>query len=203
MNNPRLRNKVVRQICVYCGSSPGKRPEYIEEAKKLAELLVREGIGLVYGGASVGIMGSLADTVLNNGGQVTGIIPEGLVSKEVAHNGLTDLQVVSSTHERKFAMAEQSDGFIALPGGLGTIEELFEVLTWSQLGFHQKPVGLLNVCGYYDHLSSFLDHAVSEEFVKQDHRHMLMVEENPQTLIEGFKNYEPPSVEKWIDREST
>ncbi|SHF11041.1 hypothetical protein SAMN05443144_105200 [Fodinibius roseus] len=194
---------MLNRICVYCGSSPGKREEYTAGAKKLAELLVQQNVELVYGGASVGIMGALADTVLENGGKVTGIIPEDLVKKEVAHKGLTDLQVVSSMHERKFAMAEQSDGFIALPGGLGTIEELFEVLTWSQLGFHQKPVGLLNVCGYYDHLSSFLDHAVSEEFVKQDHRQILMVEDNPKALVSRFEHYEAPAVDKWISRDST
>ena len=194
---------MLHRVCVYCGSSQGRRKEYIEAAKDLAGLFISRQIELVYGGASVGIMGIIADTILDNGGRVTGIIPEDLVKKEVAHNGLTDLKVVSSMHERKAQMVELSDGFIALPGGLGTIEELFEVLTWGQLGFHQKPVGMLNVCGYYNQLASFLDYAVSEQFVKQDHRLMLIAEEAPKELIARFEDYEPPVVEKWISRNST
>ncbi|NIV03765.1 MAG: TIGR00730 family Rossman fold protein, partial [Calditrichae bacterium] len=186
---------MLNKICVYCGSSPGGRAEYIEGAKTLAKLFVQREIELVYGGASVGLMGVMADTVLQNGGRVTGIIPEDLVKREVAHNGLTELKVVLSMHERKAQMAELSEGFIALPGGLGTIEELFEVLTWAQLGFHQKPVGILNLCGYYDHLSSFLDHTVSEQFVKPTHRAMLIVEDDPEKLIARFETYESPVVE--------
>lgn len=173
------------------------------KANELSKVFVKKEIELVYGDASVGVMGNLADTMLLNGGKVTGIIPRDLVEKEVAHDGLTNLKVVSSMHQRKAQMAEISDGFIALPGGLGTFEELFEVLIWEQLGFHQKPVGLLNVCGYYDDLTSFIDHAVSEQFVKEDHRDMLIIEENPQELIARFNNYEPPDVEKWINRCST
>ncbi len=173
----------MKKICVFCGSSSGRQPEYIEAAHKLANALTKRGIGLVYGGASVGIMREIADAVLSSGGEVIGVIPQALVDKEVSHKGLTELKVVSSMHERKAVMAELSDGFIALPGGLGTLEELFEVLTWSQLGFHNKPCGLLNVNGYYNKLSSFLDHAVDEEFVKMKHRELLLNEDNPGGLL--------------------
>lgn len=193
----------LNKICVYCGSNPGKRSIYTEQAKKLGELLVQKEIELVYGGASVGVMGVIADAVINNGGRATGIIPKDLLRKEVAHQNLSELQVVASMHERKARMADISDGFIALPGGLGTVEELFEMLTWAQLGFHQKPVGILNAGGYFDHLSTFLDHAVAEQFVKREHRKMLMIEEDPATLIDAFEQYESPVVEKWIDREGT
>ena len=162
--------------------------------------MVRRNIGLVYGGASVGIMGEIANTVLNAGGEVVGIIPQSLVDKEVSHNGLTELKVVSSMHERKAIMAEISDGFIALPGGLGTIEELFEVLTWSQLGFHKKPCALLNIKQYYNGLSLFLDHAVEEQFIKSIHREMLLVEDDPSKLLDAMETYNPPSVDKWIGR---
>jgi uncharacterized protein (TIGR00730 family) len=193
----------MKKICVYCGSNPGLRPEYIAAARFLAEELLARNIGLVYGGAHVGIMGEIANTVLAGGGDVTGIIPKALVDLEVSHKGLSELIIVDSMHERKAMMADLSDGFIALPGGLGTIEELFEVLTWAQLGFHKKPCGLLNASGYYDHLSAFLDHSVSEGFVKDAHRSMLMVEENPITLLDRFASYEPPRVNKWIGREDT
>ena len=193
----------MKKICVYCGSSPGLRPEYIAAARFLAEELLVRNIGLVYGGANVGIMGEIANTVLSGGGDVTGIIPKALEDLEVSHKGLTELIIVDSMHERKSMMADLSDGFIALPGGLGTVEELFEVLTWAQLGFHKKPCGLLNASGYYDHLSAFLDHSVSEGFVKDAHRSMLMVEENPITLLDRFATYEPPRVNKWIGREDT
>lgn len=193
---------MLKKLCVYCGSSPGRRPEYIQGAQALAQLFVEHDIELVYGGASVGLMGIMADTVLQNGGRATGIIPENLVAKEIAHDKLTELKVVASMHERKAAMAELSDGFIALPGGLGTLEELFEILTWAQLGFHRKPVGLLNVYGYFDQLAGFLDHTVAEQFVSEDHRSMIIIEEDPQSLISRFQNYEAPYVEKWIDRES-
>lgn len=191
------------RICVYCGSSPGKSTSYVEGAENLALELVRNDIELVYGGAGVGVMGALANSVLDNGGRVTGIIPGDLVSREVAHSRLTDLRIVSSMHERKSMMADLADGFIALPGGLGTLEELFEMLTWAQLGLHRKPVGILNIGGYFDLLSSFLDHAVNEGFVRKDHRRMIIIGEDSAAMIRRFKEYESPVVEKWIDRDST
>lgn len=193
----------MNKICVYCGSSPGRRAEYVESARRLAAELVNNNIGLVYGGARVGIMGEIADTVLAEGGEVTGVIPRTLVEKEVAHNGLTELLVVESMHERKQRMAEISDGFIALPGGLGTLEEILEVLTWAQLGFHRKPCALLNVEGYYNGLSDFLRHAEAEQFVKPVHAGMLLIEENPQDLLAAMAAYQPPTEDKWIGRNQT
>lgn len=193
----------LRRICVYCGSSSGRRPEYAEGAKHLARILAAERIGLVYGGASVGIMGMVADAALAEGGEVIGVIPQDLVDWEVAHHGLTDLQVVGSMHERKARMAELSDAFVALPGGLGTLEEVFEVLTWAQLGIHQKPCGLLNIGGYYDQLSRFLDHAVSEEFIRTAHRTMLIVEDEPEELLRSFAAYQAPGHGKRIANENT
>jgi uncharacterized protein (TIGR00730 family) len=194
---------MMKKICVYCGSSSGKRPEYIESANRLAKMLVEQDIGLVYGGASVGIMGVIADAVLAGGGEVIGVIPQSLVDKEVSHSGLTELTIVKSMHERKAIMADLADGFIALPGGLGTLEELFEILTWSQLGLHTKPCGLLNVDGYYDKLCGFLDHAVEEQFVKTLHREMLLIEETPEKLLVVMQDYHPPVVDRWIDRNNT
>jgi uncharacterized protein (TIGR00730 family) len=192
----------MKRVCVYCGSSPGSQPDYAEAAKNLARALVERSIEVVYGGASVGIMGVLADTTLAEGGHVIGIIPQTLVDKEVAHPGLSDLRVVNSMHERKMLMAELSDGFIALPGGLGTLEEMFEVLTWALLGLHQKPCGLLNIRDYYRSLIDFLDHAVAERFIKDVHRTMLLVEEQPERLLERFGRYKAPAVTKWVDRTS-
>jgi uncharacterized protein (TIGR00730 family) len=193
----------MKRICVFSGSSPGARPEYREAAVDLGSTLARSGLGLVYGGAKVGLMGALADAALAAGGHVVGVIPQVLVQKEVAHAGLTDLRVVSSMHERKGLMAELSDGFIALPGGMGTLEELAEVLTWAQLGMHRKPCGLLNVAGYYDGLAAFLDHAVSERFILPAHRTMLLVATTAKDLLESFASYRAPVVEKWIDRKQT
>jgi len=167
-------------------------------AKVLGQELVKNDIGLVYGGASVGIMGEIADTVLAEGGEVVGVIPQALVEKEISHKKLTELRVVESMHERKTMMAEISDGFIALPGGLGTLEELFEVLTWSQLGFHKKPCALLNVEGYYDSLLAFLAHAVDEQFIKPVHHEKLLVESSPIELLLAMSRYQPPSADKWI-----
>lgn len=193
---------MLNRICVYCGSSPGRREQYIKSAKQLAKLFAQKDIELVYGGASVGIMGAMADTILEENGKVTGVIPEDLVEKEVAHDDLTNLIISSSMHERKAQMAQLSDGFIALPGGLGTVEELFEMLTWGQLDFHRKPIGILNVCNYYDYLSAFLDHAVSEEFVKKEHRKLLITENNPGKLLSKFEQYTPDVTDKWIGRDT-
>ncbi len=193
---------MIQRVCVYCGSSPGRRAEYAEGAKQLAHVLVEQGIGLVYGGGKVGMMGILADAVLAEGGQAIGVIPTALLKKELAHEGLTELRVVSSMHERKALMAELSDAFIALPGGLGTLDELFEILTWAQLGLHQKPCGLLNIQHYYDKLITFLDYMVAEEYVKDLHRSMLLVETEPRKLLEHFKTYKAPQVKKWINKEN-
>ena len=193
----------MKRICVYCGSNPGKSPEFLESARSLARELVQREICLVYGGASVGIMGEIADTVLAGGGEVIGVIPQALVDKEVSHAGLTELKIVDSMHERKEIMADISAGFIALPGGLGTIEEIFEVLTWAQLGFHKKPCALLNVKGYYDKLTQFLNHAVAEGFIANTHREMLLVEEEPHRLLEIMAAYSAPAVDKWIGRNET
>jgi uncharacterized protein (TIGR00730 family) len=178
---------VKNKICVFTGSRHGLRPEYAEAAKRLGQLLVERGYGLVYGGGNVGLMNVVANTMLELGGNVTGVIPDRLVGKEVAHQGLSDLRVVSSMHERKALMAELSDGFIAMPGGIGTMEEFFEVLSWAQLGIHAKPCGLLNVSGYYDPLIQFLDHAVSEDFIKPKHRVLMMVEGEPGKLLDRFE----------------
>ena len=188
----------MKSICVYCGSNEGRLPVYAEAARGLGRALVERGLGLVYGGASVGIMGVLADTVLGLGGRVTGVMPEAIVRKEVAHRGLTQLHVTSSMHERKMLMAELSDAFVALPGGIGTLEEIFEAWTWAQLGLHAKPCGLLNVAGYYDELIAFLDHTVAERFVKEANRSMLIVSDDPSELLDRFEGYRAPAVEKWI-----
>jgi uncharacterized protein (TIGR00730 family) len=187
----------MNRLCVYCGSSPGTGDDYVSAARELGKLLLRQEIGLVYGGASRGIMGAIADTVLEGGGNVTGIIPRALRGKEIAHEGLTELRVVDSMHERKSLMVELSDAFIAMPGGFGTLEEIIEVITWGQLGFHDKPCGLLNVAGYFDHLLAFLDHSTAQGFLHPQHRSMLLVANTPTELLEQFENYVPPSVEKW------
>jgi uncharacterized protein (TIGR00730 family) len=188
----------LNNICVYCGSNPGIRPDYIAGAHELASELVSRNIGLVYGGSSIGIMGALADAMLAKGGRVTGIIPEHLMRKEVGHKHLSELHVVSSMHERKNMMATLSDGFIALPGGAGTLEEIFETWTWAQLGMHQKPCGLLNIAGYYDQLAGFLDHSVQEAFMRAEHRAMLLIEQHPAALLDRYADYTPPTVSKWI-----
>jgi uncharacterized protein (TIGR00730 family) len=194
----------VRRVCIFCGSSPGARPAYAEATAELARLLVAEEIGVVYGGGGVGLMGKLADTVLDEGGEAIGVIPQALVDKEIGHRGVSDMRVVGSMHERKALMADLSDAFVALPGGLGTLEELFEVYTWSQLGLHSKPCGLLDVDGYYAGISDFLAHAVEERFLHEEHRAMLMVERDPRALIERLRAFEPQDVRpKWIDRGET
>ncbi|MGD9212438.1 MAG: TIGR00730 family Rossman fold protein [Desulfobacteraceae bacterium] len=189
----------MKRICVFCGSNSGIRTEYRKAAKKLGQILVSKNFGLVYGGASVGIMAVVADTVLAKGGEVIGVMPQFLVEKEVAHKNLSDLRIVDSMHARKLLMAELSDGFIAMPGGFGTFDEFFEVLTWGQLRMHNKPCGILNTCQYYSHLLNFLDYAVTEKFIGPPHRSMILVDENPQTLLEKFETYQPPDVKKWLD----
>lgn len=193
----------IKRICVYAGSNPGNDDRYRKAAQNLAHSLVHLGIGIVYGGGNVGLMGELADTVLAAGGEVVGIMPRQLVEKEVAHLGLTDLHVVESMHERKAAMAELSDAFVALPGGIGTLEEIIEVYTWSQLGLHRKACALLNINGYYDGLTAFLDHAVAEGFLNLGHRDLLVVVERPEELIESLENWDPPRLEKFLDPEGT
>ena len=188
----------IRKICVYCGSSSGKNPAYSQAAKLLANELCRRGIGLVYGGAAVGVMGTIANAVLEAGGEAIGVIPRSLAVKEVAHDRLSELHVVASMHERKAMMAELADGFIALPGGWGTLEEIFEILTWAQLGFHDKPCGLLNIEGYYDDLISFLENSFEQEFVNQLYRPMLMTDGGPSGLLDQFANYKAPKVRKWM-----
>jgi uncharacterized protein (TIGR00730 family) len=191
----------MKRICVYSGSSSGARNEYADVARDLGRALADRGIGLVYGGAHVGLMGTLADSVLGAGGDVIGVIPQSLVDKEVAHSGLPDLRIVNSMHERKALMADLSDAFVALPGGWGTLEELFETVTWGQLGLHRKPCGLLNVAGYFDGLLAFVDHAVREGFLRQAHADALLVADSPAALLAAFDEYRPASVAKWIDRE--
>ncbi len=194
----------MQRVCVFCGSSPGARPAYAEATAQTARLLVEQGIGVVYGGGHVGLMGVLADTAMAAGGEVIGVIPQALVDREIGHDGIGELRVVGSMHERKALMTELSDAFIALPGGAGTLEELFEVYTWAQLGLHSKPCGLLDVEGYYSGLAAFLDHAVDERFLREEHRAALMVEREPARLIERLREFEPSAVTpKWIDREQT
>lgn len=187
-----------RALCVFCGSNPGVRPGYAETARALGGALVARGLGLVFGGGKVGLMGTIADAVLAAGGQVTGVIPQGLAVREVAHQGLTQLEVVDSMHARKQRMAELSDGFIALPGGLGTFEEFFEVTTWAQLGIHRKPCGLLNVDGYFDPLLAMLDRGVDEGFVKAQHRALVLVDDTVEGLLDRFAAHRPADVQPWL-----
>ncbi len=193
----------MKRICVFAGSSAGARPEYRAAAAAMGHTLNERGIELVYGGAHVGLMGIAADATMAAGGRVTGVIPDALVAKELAHSGVTELRVVASMHERKALMAELSDGFIALPGGWGTWEELFEVLTWAQLGLHRKPCGLLNVGGYFDGLLTFMTHAVQEGFVRPQQHAMLQVETTPAALLDRMAVYQPVVVEKWLEKSET
>jgi uncharacterized protein (TIGR00730 family) len=193
----------MKSVCVFAGSSLGRSPEYAAAAVELGRVLASRDIGLVYGGARVGIMGTVADAVLAGGGRVTGVIPRAMVEKEVAHDGLTDLRIVTTMHERKALMADLADGFIALPGGWGTLDELFEILTWAQLGLHRKPCGLLNVQRYFDRLLAFLDHTVAQGFVRSEHGALLAVSETPATLLDAMATQTPPPVEKWIDLAET
>ncbi len=193
----------MKRICVFCGSSAGARPDYRQTALRLGSALAQRGLGLVYGGASIGLMGAVADAVLDAGGEAIGVIPGALSRKEIAHDRLTRLHVVGSMHERKAKMAELSDAFVALPGGIGTLEEFAEVLTWAQLGIHHKPCGLLDVGGYYRPLIAFFDHAVAERFVRPQHREMVLVEEEPEALLDRLGRYRPPHLRKWIDERET
>lgn len=193
----------IKRVCVYCGSRHGSRPVYDRAARDLGAALARRGLGLVYGGGRVGLMGSIAEAVLANGGNVIGVIPRAMTSREVAFLELKDLRVVASMHERKALMAELADAFIALPGGFGTLEELAEIITWAQLGLHRKPYGLLNVEGFYDPLLSFLDHALAEDFVKAKLRNSLVVESDPDGLLDALGHVRMPRVEKVIKSEET
>ncbi len=193
-----------RQICVFCGSSMGSRPAYAEAARRVGEALARNELGLVYGGGRVGLMGVVADSALAAGGRVVGVIPDPLATREIAHDGLTEMHVVPGMHERKALMAEKSDGFLALPGGVGTFEELFEVITWAVLGLHQKPVGLLNVEGYFDPLLAMLHHAVSERFVRPEYLDLLVVSDHPEDLTSGLLRHQGPATgPRWIELDQT
>ncbi|WP_420126094.1 TIGR00730 family Rossman fold protein [Longimicrobium sp.] len=189
----------MKRICVFCGSSPGLRPEYAAAAQALGRVMAGRGIGLVYGGGHVGLMGVVADAIMAHGGEAIGVIPEALLRREVGHHGLTELHVVRSMHERKQLMADLSDGFIAMPGGYGTFEEFCEVITWSQLGIHPKPCALLNVLGYYDALLAMFDHGVNEGFIRPHHRAMVLEDTDPATLVERMHAFVPPDAEKWIE----
>lgn len=186
----------MKRVCVFCGSSPGAKQEYVDAAERLGEMLAERKIGLVYGGGNVGLMGYTASAVVRSGGDVIGVIPKSLVKREVAYTGAIDLRVVDTMHERKALMADLSDGFIALPGGLGTLEEFFEALTWAQLGMHKKPCGFLNVCHYYDPILNFLDNAVADQFLEAEHRGIVLVDESPEKLLDQFQAYRPPKADK-------
>lgn len=188
----------IASLCVYCGSRPGARPEYLEQARALGAEMARRGIALVYGGASVGLMGAVADSVLDSGGRAIGILPQSLARKEIAHQGLTELHIVDSMHSRKALMAEKAEAFVALPGGIGTFEELFEMWTWAQLGFHAKPLGLLDTAGYYAGLTAFLDRATSEDFLSDQTRALLQVAGDPARLLDLLAAWAAPGAERWV-----
>ncbi len=188
----------MKRICVFCGSNAGTRSEYAEAARALAAVLVEHKLGIVYGGGNVGLMGVLADAALEHGGEVIGVIPRKLVDKEVAHRGVTELRIVETMHERKALMNDLSDAFIALPGGFGTLDEFFEVLTWSQLGFHGKPCALLNVAGFYDPMLAMLDHAVTERFLRPQHRELVIADPDPLRLLQRLSAFSPAPKEKWV-----
>jgi uncharacterized protein (TIGR00730 family) len=189
---------VMKRLTVFCGSNTGNNPSYLLECEKLADVMVSKGIDLIYGGGNVGLMGHIADSVLSRGGKVTGVIPEKLVDKEVAHNGLTELIVVKTMHERKAKMAELCDGFIALPGGIGTLEELVEVFTWAQLGYHFKPCALLNVNGFYDPFNTLLEHMVTTRFLRKEHKDSLLISDDSKYLLEQMESGKSLYQDKWI-----
>lgn len=186
----------MKRLCVFCGSSPGANPKYMKAAREIGHLLAGRCIGLVFGGGRVGIMGEIAKAVLDEGGEVIGVITKKLADRKVAFTEIPDLRIVPSMHERKALMMELSDGFIAIPGGLGTIEEFFEVLTWAQLGLHRKPCGLLNVCHYYKKLIRFLDYVADQKFIEPEHRSMILIDDDPEKLLKKFEIYKPPEVDK-------
>jgi uncharacterized protein (TIGR00730 family) len=193
----------MERVLVFCGSSPGGRPDYVQAATALGEVLAARHLGLVYGGAQVGMMGAVADAVLAGGGEVIGVIPRTLVEREVAHTGLSDLRVVETMHERKALMESLADGVVALPGGFGTLDELFEILTWAQLGLHTKPVGLINVAGYWEQLMHFIDHVVQERFLRSEQRDALLIADTAAGLLEQMAAYQPVTLDKWSDRSDT
>ena len=193
----------MRRVCVFCGSSVGNQRAYSEAAEALGAVLAERGIGLVYGGGNVGLMGVIADAVMARGGQVIGVIPQSLADREIAHTGITELRVVDSMHTRKAMMAELADAFIAMPGGVGTFEEFFEVVTWTQLGLHRKPCGLFNVSNFYAPLAAFIDQAVTEGFIRPVHRAAIIVDSDPMRLLDTLGTIELPRVPKWIDRSET
>ncbi len=193
----------MKRICVFCGSSHGSQPEYTRAAEELVRAMARRKLGLVFGGGGIGLMNVIADTGLELGIEVIGVIPEALVAKELAHRGLSDMRVVGSMHERKALMAELADAFVALPGGFGTLEEFCEVLTWAQLGLHGKPSGLLNTAGYFDPLLTFFDHALAERFLRPEHRAMVLVDSNADRLLDRLATFRPPELDKWIHPEET
>jgi uncharacterized protein (TIGR00730 family) len=193
----------MKRICVFCGSSAGEDPRYLDAADRFGNILAREGIELVYGGSRVGMMGRLAAATLQAGGKVVGVIPGAVMNRELAHQELTELRVVRSMHERKSEMAELSDAFVALPGGLGTLEAFCELLTWGQLGLHRKPCAILNVGGYFQPLVGFFDHMTQEGYMGRAHRDMVLVEEDPEALVRRMREYQPPSTPQWIEAGQT
>jgi uncharacterized protein (TIGR00730 family) len=190
-------------VCVFCGSNGGADPAYLDAAARTGRALAQRGLRLVYGGGKVGMMGAIADAALEAGGAVVGVIPQQIFDLEIGHEGVSDLRVVGSMHERKALMAELADAFVALPGGIGTLEELFEVFTWAQLGLHRKPLGLLDVAGYYAPLEAMLDHAVDQRFLRPQTRAMLVRDDSLDALLERFADWRPPTLQKWIDRDAT
>lgn len=193
-----MTENAIARVCVFCGSNPGTHQEYLDGARRLGRVLASRGIEVIYGGGRVGLMGAMADAVIQAGGKVEGVIPDVLVAKEIAHPRLFRLHVVSSMHERKAMMSSLSDAFIALPGGFGTLDEFCEIVTWGQLGLHRKPCGILNLRNYYDALLAFLNHGASEGFIRQEHRSMVLVNDDPDRLLDMMLAYTPPSVQKWI-----
>jgi uncharacterized protein (TIGR00730 family) len=190
----------MKLVCVFCGSYQGAKPIYMTAAHQMGMGLAQRGLGLVYGGGRVGLMGAVANGTLAGGGKVTGVIPQSLVDRELAHTGLSETHVVSSMHERKAMMAEIADAFVALPGGFGTLDELFEIITWAQLGFHHKPIALLNVGGYFDPLITFIEHMATEGFIKPDHRNAVLVKNEVDALLDTLLSYQPPQLEKWVKK---